>query len=224
MALKVTTKEYQIKWNCCGFCELSNGLVSQPISSKAWFRPYYRPQTKFAKVMFLHLSVSHSVHMGKYLGRYPIRQVHPPGRYISPGQVHLPQAGTSPPGRYTPGQVPPGQVRPLGRYTPQQVHSRAGTPWPGAPLVGTLLCRQCMLGYGQQAGGMHPTGMHSCFWGLSLYISMRIGGRLSLLAFVGICLLIINKWAPFLMDFCEFFWIHVKLFHKIIYGKCVYFA
>ena len=25
---------------------------------------YYRPQTKFAKVMFLHLSVSHSVHSG----------------------------------------------------------------------------------------------------------------------------------------------------------------
>ena len=22
---------------------------------------------------------------------------------------------------------------------------------------------QCMLGYGQQVGGMHPTGMHSCF-------------------------------------------------------------
>ena len=22
---------------------------------------------------------------------------------------------------------------------------------------------QCMLGYGQQAGGTHPTGMHSCF-------------------------------------------------------------
>ena len=25
---------------------------------------YYRPQTKFAKVMFLHVSVSHSVHTG----------------------------------------------------------------------------------------------------------------------------------------------------------------
>ena len=22
---------------------------------------------------------------------------------------------------------------------------------------------QCMLGYGQQAGGTHPTGMHSCY-------------------------------------------------------------
>ena len=31
------------------------------------------------------------------------------------------------------------------------------------PLVDTPLGRhQCMLGYGQQAGGTHPTGMHSC--------------------------------------------------------------
>ena len=57
----------------------------------------------------------------------------PPGRYPPPRQV--------PPGRYTPQQVhPPGQFPPQGRYTPRS---------------------QCMLGYGQQAGGTHPTGMHS---------------------------------------------------------------
>ena len=51
--------------------------------------------------------------------------------------THLTQAGT-----------PPGQVHPPpGMYTPWQVH-----PQP-----------QCMLGYGQQTGGMHTTGMHSCF-------------------------------------------------------------
>ena len=43
-----------------------------------------------------------------------------------------------------PGHVPPRVVHPLGRYIPLY------TP------------RQCMLGYGQQAGGAHPTGMHSC--------------------------------------------------------------
>ena len=46
----------------------------------------------------------------------------------------------------------PGQVHPLGRYT-----LLAGTP------PGRYIPRQCMLGYGQQAGGTHPTGMHSCF-------------------------------------------------------------
>ena len=51
-------------------------------------------------------------------------------------------------GRYTPwagtvpGQIPPQQVHP-----PRQVHP------PGAVHAGR---------YGQQVGGTHPTGMHSC--------------------------------------------------------------
>ena len=76
--------------------------------------------------MFLHLSVSHSVNGGGYLGRY------------TPGQVH-PQAGT-----------------------PQwQVHLWAGTP----PRAGTpTLAEEVRTArYGQQTGGTHPTGMHSCF-------------------------------------------------------------
>ena len=52
---------------------------------------------------------------------------------------------------------------------------RVSTSGPrGSPWVDTLPPRadtpprqtppaQCMLGYGQQAGGTHPTGMHSCF-------------------------------------------------------------
>ena len=51
---------------------------------------YYRPQTKFAKVMFLHLSVSHSVDGGGAWGYPPPPgQVHP----HPPGQIH-PRAGT----------------------------------------------------------------------------------------------------------------------------------
>ena len=124
-------------------------IQSDRTFSKSPGQGHYCPQTKFAKAMFLHLSVSHSVHRGGYLGRYPPGQVHPPGQ-AHPGQVH-PQAGTplgrytppgrytpwagAPPGRYTPwagtppGQVHPGQVHPLGRYTPQ-----ADTPyWAGTP-------------------------------------------------------------------------------------------
>ena len=40
------------------------------------------------KVMFLHLSVSHSVHRGEDLGRCP-----PPGTGTPPGQVHRPVDG-----------------------------------------------------------------------------------------------------------------------------------
>ena len=54
-----------------------------------------------------------------------------------------------PPGRHpranTPRQTPPGQTPP--GQTP---------PWADP------LSAQCLLGYGQQAGGMHPTGMHTC--------------------------------------------------------------
>ena len=37
------------------------------------------------------------------------------------------------------------------------------TPSPCAVHAGIQSIVQCMLGYGQQAGGTHPTGMHSCF-------------------------------------------------------------
>ena len=96
---------------------------------------YYHPQTKFAKVMFLHVSVCPrgrgstwaGTHPGRYTpGRYtPTWQVHPhlagtppPGRYTPTWQVHPHLAGTPPPGRYTPAGTP-WQVHPSGRYTPQ---------------------------------------------------------------------------------------------------------
>ena len=74
-------------------------------------------------------------------------------RFLLPANVSVsvcPQGGEGEYlGRYPPGQVhpssrqvPPWQVQPPGRYTPHQL--------------------QCMLGYGQQAGGTHPTGIHSC--------------------------------------------------------------
>ena len=39
------------------------------------FVVFYRPQTKFTKVMFLHVSVSHSVHTGGVRGRGRGRRV-----------------------------------------------------------------------------------------------------------------------------------------------------
>ena len=110
------------------------------------------PQTKFAKVMFLHLSVSHSVHRGSTWagtppGQVPPRQVHPPGRY-------------TPLGRYPLGS------NPLGRYPP----TRAGTPQAGTPPRAVHAGR-----YRQQAGSMHPTGMHSCLFFVSIPGSNKIG-------------------------------------------------
>ena len=108
---------------------------------------------------------------GEYLGKYTPRQVHPPwqvhplGRYTPLGQVHSP-------GRYTPlAGTRPGQVHPPGPGTPpRQVHPQAGTPpWQVYPLGRyTPQARYISPSDGQCAGGMHPTGMHSC-----LYIKLK---------------------------------------------------
>ena len=74
---------------------------------------YYRPQKKFAKVMFLHLSVSHSVQGGStWPGQIPPRQVHP--------RAGTPSRAGHPPGRYTPWQVHP--LPPRASTAPRQVH------------------------------------------------------------------------------------------------------
>ena len=82
---------------------------------------------------------------GEYLGRYTLWAGTPPGRYTPT----LPSRYT-PLGRYTPPRsryTPPWEGTPPSRYTPPgQVHP------PGAVHAGR---------YGQQAGGTHPTGMHS---------------------------------------------------------------
>ena len=60
---------------------------------------------------------------------------------------------------------------PLGRHAPwadtNQADNPRHTPWaatPGQtpPWEDILPYAQCLLGYGQEAGGTHPTGMHSC--------------------------------------------------------------
>ena len=111
----------------------------------------YRPQTKFAKVMFSQVSVCPLV-PGVY-GRHP----------------RGPEANTpypSPLGRHLPAQCMLGYTR-----NPSLPSACWDTPPPSAcwdthPPAQCMLGytpTQCMLGYGQQAGGMHPTGMHSCY-------------------------------------------------------------
>ena len=84
---------------------------------------FYRPQTKFAKAMFLHLSVILFTGESTWAGTHP-------SRYTPPRAGTPPWAGTPPPAGTLPQHLHPPQ--------------------------------QCMLGYGQQAGITHPTGMHSC--------------------------------------------------------------
>ena len=81
-------------------------------------------------------------------------------------------------------------------------HPRQTPPWEDTPLcpvhAGIQPPAQCMLGYGQQAGDTHPTGIHSC----GVYI--RIVTKVSLMS----CL-------PVMRSVCEsvffllFFWKYV---------------
>ena len=69
-----------------------------------------------------------------------------------------PPGQTPPLGRHPPEQTPPWVDTPLGRHPP-----RADTP-PGRHLPRSRHPLAKHAGrYGQRAGGMHPTGMQSCF-------------------------------------------------------------
>ena len=108
--------------------------------------------------MFLHLSVSQFTGGSTWTGT-PL-----PGRYTPPGRYPNFPAGT--PSAWA-GTHPPGQVHP----SPAGIHPRAGTPLISrytplgqvhAPLAGTPPPAVHAGRYGKQAGGTHPTGMHSC--------------------------------------------------------------
>ena len=124
------------------------------------------PAKKLGKVIFSVACVKNSVHGGGSTWQVPPGQVSPPGQ-VPPGQVH-PLVRYTPQGRYT----PPRQA-PLGRYTPwagtppRQVHPQQVPPLQRYPLAGTpqgsYTSPPDNTGYGQWAGGTHPTGMHSCF-------------------------------------------------------------
>ena len=105
----------------------------------------------------------------------PLDQVHPLGRYTpqtryNPLGRYTPQAGTppgpgTPPGRYTPQTrftpLPGPGIPPRTRYTPPDLVP----PPPGRPPWHQVHPPRTVHAgkYGQQAGGMHPTGMHSYF-------------------------------------------------------------
>ena len=80
------------------------------------------------------------------------------GRHIPLGRLpraHIP-LGKHPHGKTTPSWAD----TPLGRFPPL---------WTDTPWVDTTLPPPSITGYGRQAGGMHPTEMHSCltfdlFW------------------------------------------------------------
>ena len=129
------------------------------------FLHFYRPQTKFAKVMFLHLSVSHSVHRGSTWAGTPLARYTPPKAGIPPTSSpprQVPMAGT--PSRYIPQKV-----HPLGRYP------RADMPPAGTPPVGTPP-RQVHPLVGTPPGQVPPLGRYTPPPGRYILGAVHAGG------------------------------------------------
>ena len=120
-----------------------------------------------ANVMFLHLSVSHSVHRGVYpsmhWGRHPLQadmsqhalgQTPPPGRHVPActGKDPSPQADIS---QHALGQTPP----PLGRHIP--ACTRADTPTPGQTYPS--------MHSGRQPPDGHYSGRYASYWNAFLF-------------------------------------------------------
>ena len=101
-----------------------------------------------AKVIFLHLSVIHSVHRGGVGLPQCMLGYHPPPREQTPHPRTTPPR--PPPTPHPPEQTPPGTTTPHPPTTPPTTppdHTPPPTP-----------------AYGLRATGTHPTGMHSCFF------------------------------------------------------------
>ena len=117
----------------------------------------------WGKVIFSEACVKNSVHRGGSTWAGPPRPGTPPGtRHTPPG------LGTPPGTRYNPWD----QVHPLGpvHHPRDQVHPPAGAVHAAR--------------YEQQAGGMHLTGMHSCFWRILLRIWIFLSGHAGVEAMV----------------------------------------
>ena len=118
-----------------------------------------------AKVIFLHLSVIHSVHRGGgglpqcMLGYPPGADTPPRSRPPPPPQEQTPRSRHPPPREQTPLEqtsTPPEQ-----------------TP-PPRPDISPLPEKQTPA-YGLRAAGTHPTGMHSC--SMMLFLEFNLGHR-----------------------------------------------
>ena len=134
-----------------------------------WARHLITAPKRSLRRLYFYTCLSFCPRGGGVPGQVPPQQVHPPGRYTP--LAGTPPAGT-PPGRYTPrpvhppaGTPPPRAGTPLWQVHPRQVHTPDRyTPWQVHP-PGRYPTTQGAVHagrYGQQAGGMHPTGMHSC--------------------------------------------------------------
>ena len=134
-------------------CQFMLMFISESHAQENARRYFYRPQTKFAKVMFLHLSVSHSVHGGAVRGQ---------GGHVWWGVGGMHGGGHACWGCVAGGMCGGGHVwqgSMHGRGMHGGVHVWWGHAWQGA----------CMAGGHAWHGGMHGrVGVHATHVPLTL--------------------------------------------------------
>ena len=128
---------------------------------------YYRPQRSLKRLRFhrclsVHRGVSAPLHAGIHLpmtrGRHPALTDTPPGSRHPPGS-------NTPRTRHSLGpDTPWEQGTPWGPDTSPgaDIPPGADTPWSRHPQGADIPPPMHAGRYGQQAGGTHPTGMHTC--------------------------------------------------------------
>ena len=160
-------------------------FISESHAQENAHRYFYCRQMKFAKVRFLHLSVSHSVHRGSMCGQGGIHGggsgacmvggMHGGGMC---GRGHAWQGGMHGRGMHGGGHVWWGCA-----WQGACMAGQVGVHGRGACVVGACMVGMCVVGcachtppptpqptqtlgdmVSQCAGITHPTGMHSCFY------------------------------------------------------------
>ena len=133
----------------------------------------YRPQRSWGKVIFSQASVNRGVSaLGGMVSQHSLRLPRPD----TPLGADMPHWSRHPPEQTT----PPGNRHPLGANTPQeQTPPRADIPPEQTPPGADTLLEQTpppggehAARYSQRAGGMHPTGMQSCY----KYVDIQVSG------------------------------------------------
>ena len=148
----------------CFYIVAYSGYYPDLIKVNRW-ETYYRPQTKFTKVTFLHVCVCPRGGGGGYpsmpCSRCPCRF---PGPHPGEGEIEGSDQGGSPgqhPGGLLWGCLLPGEGL--------QAHTQGGSAPRGVwrpPVTATA------------AGGTHPTGMHSYFINEQNFLIQNVGKNL----------------------------------------------
>ena len=165
---------YASYWNAFLFYHVSISLTDEMKSDLTWHEAKWRMNNvnKSIRALRCYFAQTHNTFQTHLQRKQKLsNSLLPQGNVFTP-VCHSVQGGCPPLVRGGVWHTPPGRQHPWADTPP----GRHQSPWvdtllpsacwdthPCPAHAGIHPPAQCMLGYGQQVGGTHPTGMHSCF-------------------------------------------------------------